>query len=662
MSRSKLMISVIIPTFNSEQYIETALDSVLNQTHRDLEVIVCDDGSSDGTLEIATFIAQRDERVKVLTGPHQGRGAARNRGIDAASGDWITFVDSDDELVVDAYEKALAKLGDEDAGLIIFSIRFPKTDIYLHPPKIAALSDAFYPGNGYRAETFMDAYLKTKKMLVYSPCNKLYRRTVVEENKIRFPEDINFGEDRLFNYHYLRCAGSVMTISDRLYKYKMRRKPLDESTLNANFLVDLIELSDHKIALFKFYGYSSADLRPLRIHDAEAVIDETIGYLISVERQLGPSVTRKLIHNLLNDRYPSPVRKWWKLGPRRTKAFALGLVLRNSAVLHLFLRILRLREDERILRRRKNEINQDRELNWLSLSSAPNSEIRKYFLLSDYEYFLDQINKEHHRWLLRDKSVLLRRLSSVPEVDYLGREWLDLRRCTFAEFETFTKRHHRWIAKRFDGRASRGLEVIDSTASVTRDGEAVLSLYERLIEEKKYIIEEYIVQHDQVMRVYDKAVATLRLFTINLGGAVETVFIPTINFGSQGALTNNGASVQAFFDEENGVITSGADIGITRPIVESHPDSNLMLKGLVIPFAPEAVAMVKSAALHVPELPFIGWDVAITQTAPVIVEGNAAPMLIYTWQKMYRDILGIHGMRDTFENIARRHSSYKQSH
>ncbi len=102
-----MKISLVIPVFNSEKYLPACLDSVLSQTHRDLEVICVDDGSSDGSARILADYAARDARVRVLTQENRGQAAARNAGAAAGEGEWVGFVDSDDTIQPDMFERLL---------------------------------------------------------------------------------------------------------------------------------------------------------------------------------------------------------------------------------------------------------------------------------------------------------------------------------------------------------------------------------------------------------------------------------------------------------------------------------------------------------------------------------------------------------------------------
>lgn len=114
------LISIIVPVYKVEAYLRRCLDSIVNQTYRNLEIILVDDGSPDNCPAICDEYAAKDSRVKVIHQKNAGVSAARNAGLDAAIGDYIAFVDSDDWIELDTYEVALSKLSNEKLDIVAF--------------------------------------------------------------------------------------------------------------------------------------------------------------------------------------------------------------------------------------------------------------------------------------------------------------------------------------------------------------------------------------------------------------------------------------------------------------------------------------------------------------------------------------------------------------
>lgn len=115
------MLSVIIPVYNTEKYLSRCVDSVLNQTYRDLEIILVDDGSTDGCSAICDEYAKKDSRVKAFHQVNGGQSSARNFGLKEFKGDYLTFLDSDDWLDLDTYEQVFLKIQDTDADMVMFN-------------------------------------------------------------------------------------------------------------------------------------------------------------------------------------------------------------------------------------------------------------------------------------------------------------------------------------------------------------------------------------------------------------------------------------------------------------------------------------------------------------------------------------------------------------
>ena len=204
-------MSFIIPAYNCAGFMEETIGSVISQLPENCELIVVDDGSSDET-----------PRLRVSYAGHGGVSAARNAGLDMAEGEWVTFMDCDDCLKDGFFESSIPLLN-ADTDLYIFS--FERVEFLQDSPGEELVSPLLVADRVYEtASDFADEYVRTRHLLVYSACNKFYRKEILDEYGIRFREGLSFGEDRLFNYEYLKCCGSVITSSVRMFRY-MQRNP-----------------------------------------------------------------------------------------------------------------------------------------------------------------------------------------------------------------------------------------------------------------------------------------------------------------------------------------------------------------------------------------------------------------------------------------------------
>ena len=181
------MISVIVPVYNSKETLERCVKSLLSQTLKDLEVILVDDGSSDGSGALCNGFSREDIRIRVIHKGNGGVSSARNAGIEAAKGEYLMFLDSDDYAEPDMAEKMLEGIGDDDIAICGFHHHYQGRDIVRIPD---------VPGQSGE-ENFLTLY---GHGFLNMPWNKLYRRELAG----KFDESLSLGEDLLFNLDYLR--------------------------------------------------------------------------------------------------------------------------------------------------------------------------------------------------------------------------------------------------------------------------------------------------------------------------------------------------------------------------------------------------------------------------------------------------------------------------
>ena len=208
------LLSIVIPTYNCADYLDECLHSVLDQLPEDCELVVVDDGSTDGTTDLLASYETTFDCVKVLYNEHKGASGTRNLGLDAASGAYVAFVDCDDMLKPGFLAESRHFL-EQDIDLCIFGIeRVPISG----NSEFWTVLDTNYPN----ASAFADEYIRNRHLLVYSGCNKFYRKAIIDELGLRFDETTDFGEDRLFNYAFISKCGRIVTSSTIMLVYLQR--------------------------------------------------------------------------------------------------------------------------------------------------------------------------------------------------------------------------------------------------------------------------------------------------------------------------------------------------------------------------------------------------------------------------------------------------------
>ena len=206
------LLSVIIPVYNSERYLERCLNGILSQSVRDMEVICVDDGSTDKSSAVLARHAEKDGRVRVIHRKNRGVSAARNAGLDAAGGRWVSFVDSDDEVKPGMYETLLKGCCGEDA------VCFGAEEFVLSDGRMRQVKSGYFDVKFSGFRLLEDDDLFRLSMVVW---DKLFLREKVERLRLRFPEGLNF-EDNAFVFNFFAVNRRVRFVSDRLYRYFRR--------------------------------------------------------------------------------------------------------------------------------------------------------------------------------------------------------------------------------------------------------------------------------------------------------------------------------------------------------------------------------------------------------------------------------------------------------
>lgn len=237
------LVSVIIPVYNVEKYVKKAINSVIQQTYKNIEILLVDDGSTDSSSRICDDLASEDSRITVYHSENRGVSAARNDGIEKASGDWLMFVDADDWIDDDAIERLLNAEGIEDADIILGTYLWyfnggekrasntgQRVVVYDVEQYRSELISACMLGPSEAKNLFDEIFHNLPKISV--PVAKLYRSTTVKNNDLKFDTSLALGEDTLFNCHFYEHARKLVYINDTIYHYVIRRGSAVNSNLD----------------------------------------------------------------------------------------------------------------------------------------------------------------------------------------------------------------------------------------------------------------------------------------------------------------------------------------------------------------------------------------------------------------------------------------------
>lgn len=212
-------LSIIVPVYNGEKYIRKCIDSILNQSFKDMEIIVINDGSTDTTEEILKTYLEKDKRIKLINNKNSGPAAARNKGIKAARGNYIGFVDSDDYIELTMYEKLYEAAEKSNVEVIMCGYR----DINSFNNTSEIIKSNLEAYKVYYKEAIRTIIIRSfteyKNYGYFSLCNKIYSKELLKNNNLYLDEKRNHGEDWWFNINVFLKLNSVVDIGEPLYNY-----------------------------------------------------------------------------------------------------------------------------------------------------------------------------------------------------------------------------------------------------------------------------------------------------------------------------------------------------------------------------------------------------------------------------------------------------------
>ena len=234
-------VSVIIPVYNVEIFLEECLDSVVNQTLKDIEIICVNDGSTDNSLAILESFSESDDRIKIFSQENMGVAASRNRGIKLSQGEYIYFIDSEDYIELDMLEELYHNAIFNDSNIVISKIALFNDQSYE--------IDLSFPGFDFEKilgdvnfNNFNFDYADVKKYVLnasFAPCMKLFKREFIVENDFAFLENKAF-EDILFHVRTFLNANRI-SFSPNCYYYYRNPKSI-RNTPKSGFYIDLFKV------------------------------------------------------------------------------------------------------------------------------------------------------------------------------------------------------------------------------------------------------------------------------------------------------------------------------------------------------------------------------------------------------------------------------------
>ena len=228
-------VSIIVPIYNAEKYLKKCIDSLVNQTKKEIEIILINDGSTDNTENIIK--EYKDKRIKYFKNENQGIGKTRNFGIKKAKGNYIMFVDSDDYVELNACEELYKKAEKEKSDLVICDYY----KVYNNGKKEEVTIKDFKP-------TTLKKYPELLLNVNLAPWNKLYKKSLIDDNKLSFVENIKY-EDTPFVAEALLKAKKIGKVNKSLIYYVIHKN--SETTVRDKRIFDIVKIIDIVRTVYK---------------------------------------------------------------------------------------------------------------------------------------------------------------------------------------------------------------------------------------------------------------------------------------------------------------------------------------------------------------------------------------------------------------------------
>ncbi|MBO4693987.1 MAG: glycosyltransferase family 2 protein [Clostridia bacterium] len=265
-------LSVIVPVHNVERYLHRCVDSILNQTFADFELILIDDGSPDKSGEICDDFALKDNRIKVIHKANEGVSSARNAGMDKATGEYIAFIDSDDHIDPNFLKIMLEKAVSTDADMVMCS--YLQTSMGISATQHHPFGNSVLDGKNEITEKLIKSVIYVKDTNgLFSPCNKLFRTGIINRVNLRMDKTMSFGEDMLFVLSYIDLCEKISFINDPLYYYNQSESGLFNK-YRPSFLNDIMKC------------YVNLKARADRLCLPEAYLPLSLKYRYYIERHI----------------------------------------------------------------------------------------------------------------------------------------------------------------------------------------------------------------------------------------------------------------------------------------------------------------------------------------------------------------------------------------
>jgi glycosyltransferase involved in cell wall biosynthesis len=328
------LFSVIVPIYNAAGSLKKCIDSIKDQTYHELEIILINDGSTDGSLAICNGFKADDNRIIIADQVNSGTSAAKNKGIDSSHGDYVMFIDADDYVERDAVERLYKVLADSGSDMVIFG--YNRYDIIKGSEQITEVS---FENKVYTGRIDAPDFVKLYKMpMLNQNWNKVYDLHMIKSSGIYFRDEMSLGEDLLFNLDVLKNCKKISIIKDILYNFMC----YNPGSLSKRYRDDFFEIQQmlfHKIKGFMLDSYDDGLMRGSTDELEDQYLQTVISYISKISGYRNNSFIEKYrkISKIVSDKEIQEIAADVKTGSIKKRLLIYLIRIRFIAALILIL-------------------------------------------------------------------------------------------------------------------------------------------------------------------------------------------------------------------------------------------------------------------------------------------------------------------------------------
>lgn len=314
-------VSIVIPVYNCENYIRTCMESITNQTYRNIEVIIINDGSKDKTKDIINSFISKDSRIIYIEQENSGPSMARNNGIDKATGEYLIFIDSDDTVEENYVEILLKSILDEKNDIVCCGY----SDISIYGN--VNCSDFIYDTNNIKKQDFLYKVCQGTGGVLWS---KIFKKEIIDNYNVRMNKDIFMCEDLIFVLQYGSYCNNFSYIDEYLYNYNRLNVNSISSNISKEYLYNYIDVCKHIESILLDNNLKKEEVSKIISNRVQSIVTTIIDSEIKNINKKGIKEIFNDINDIISEEYINLYKTSFKADSKLSKPYVF--LIKNNKI------------------------------------------------------------------------------------------------------------------------------------------------------------------------------------------------------------------------------------------------------------------------------------------------------------------------------------------